>query len=123
VCTGCGIKRGVSEAESIRFQIDEGTPVMYANALSSEEKSKRKRENTLCLKCSGIGYAGRIGVYELLEVNRDIQIAIAENKPLEEIENIAVNINNMLTLRKYGLELIKDGLTTFSELERILVKE
>ena len=93
---------------------------MYANALSSEEKSKRKRENTLCLKCSGIGYAGRIGVYELLEVNRDIQIAIAENKPLEEIENVAVNINNMLTLRKYGLELIKKGLTTFSELERLV---
>ena len=120
VCTGCGIKRGVSESESIRFEIDEGTPVMYANALSAEEKSKRKRENTLCSKCSGIGYAGRVGVYELLEVNRDIQIAIAEKKPLEEIENIAVNKNNMLTLRKYGLELIKEGLTTFSELERVI---
>ena len=120
VCTGCGIKRGVSESESIRFEIEEGTPVMYSNALSAEEKSKRKRENTLCPKCSGIGYEGRIGVYELLEVNRDIQIAIAEKKPLEEIENIAVNKNNMLTLRKYGLELIKEGLTTFSELERII---
>ena len=120
VCTGCGIKRGVSESESIRFEIDEGTPVMYANALSAEEKSKRKRENTLCPKCSGIGYVGRIGVYELLEVNRDIQIAIAEKKPLKEIENIAVNKNNMLTLRKYGLELIKEGLTTFSELERVI---
>ena len=122
VCTSCGIKRGVSESESIRFEIQEGTPVMYANALSAEEKSKRKREKTLCPKCSGIGYKGRIGVYELLEVNRDIQIAISEKKPPEEIENIAVN-NNMLTLRKYSLELIKDGLTTFSELERILVKE
>ena len=120
VCTGCGIKRGVSESESIRFEIEEGTPVMYANALSAEEKSKRKRENTLCPKCYGIGYAGRVGVYELLEVNRDIQIAIAEKKPLQEIENIAVNKNNMLTLRKYGLELIKEGLTTFSELERVI---
>ena len=120
VCTGCGIKRGVSESESIRFEIEEGTPVMYSNALSADEKSKRKRENTLCPKCSGIGYEGRIGVYELLEVNRDIQIAIAEKKPLEEIENIAVNKNNMLTLRKYGLELIKEGLTTFSELERVI---
>jgi len=120
VCTGCGIKRGVSESESIRFKIDEGTPVIYANSLSAEEKSKRKRENTLCPKCSGIGYEGRIAVYELLEVNRDIQIAIAEKKPLKEIENIAINKNNMLTLRKYGVELIKEGLTTFSELERIV---
>ena len=120
VCTGCGTQRGVSESESIRYGIDEGTPVMYANALSAEEKSKRKRESSLCPKCFGIGYQGRIGVYELLEVNRDIQIAIAEKKPLEEIENIAVNKNNMLTLRKYGLELIKEGLTTFSELERVI---
>ena len=120
VCTGCGTQRGVSESESIRYGIDEGTPVMYANALSAEEKSKRKRENSLCPKCFGIGYQGRIGVYELLEVNRDIQIAIAEKKSIEEIENIAVNKNNMLTLRKYGLELIKEGLTTFSELERVI---
>ena len=62
----------------------------------------------------------RIGVYELLEVNRDIQIAISEKKPLKEIEDIAVNKNNMLTLRKYGLELIKEGLTTFAELERVI---
>ena len=94
---------------------------MYANALSSGEKSKRKREKTLCFKCSGIGYAGRIGIFELIEVNKDIQIAIAENKPLKEIENIAVNKNNMLTLRKYGLELIKKGLTTFSELEKFVL--
>ena len=53
-------------------------------------------------------------------INRDIQIAIAEKKSIEEIENIAVNKNNMLTLRKYGLELIKEGLTTFSELERVI---
>ena len=120
VCTGCGTQRGVSESESVRYGIDEGTPVMYANALSAEEKSKRKRESSLCPKCFGIGYQGRIGVYELLEVNRDIQIAIAEKKSIEEIENIAVNKNNMLTLRKYGLELIKEGLTTFSELERVI---
>ena len=42
------------------------------------------------------------------------------SKPLDEIENIAVNKNNMLTLRGYGLELIKEGLTTFSELERVI---
>ena len=90
---------------------------MYANALSSAEKSK-EREKKLCPKYSGIGYAGR-WTYELIEVNRDIQIAIAEKRPLKKLK-YAVNKNNMLTLRKYGLELIKNGLTTFSELERFV---
>lgn len=119
VCSECGTRRAVSKSESIRFGIDEGTPVIFANSLSSEEKSIRKRKNKLCPKCSGIGYAGRIGVYELLEVNRDIQTAIVEGKSINSIEDIAIN-NNMLTLKEYGLELVKRGLTTYFEIERVL---
>ena len=54
VCSECGTRRAVSKSESIRFGIDEGTPVIFANSLSSEEQSKRKRKNKLCPKCSGI---------------------------------------------------------------------
>ena len=43
VCTGCSIKRPISEKDSIEFQIKRNTPVMYANSLSAEEKAERKR--------------------------------------------------------------------------------
>ena len=119
VCTGCAIKRPVSEVESIRFGLEEGTNIMHANSLSAEEKAKRKRENTLCPKCSGIGYKGRIGVYELLEVNRNIQNAISSGLNDKEIEQLAVNENSMLTLTQYGVELVKDHLTTISEVIRV----
>ena len=89
---------------------------MYANTLSAEEKTQRKKENTLCLQCQGSGYKGRIGAYELLLVDRKIQAAISEGKSDREVEQIAVNQNNMLTLTQYGVELVKDHLTTTSEL-------
>ncbi len=90
-----------------------------SNALSNEEKATRKRENTLCQQCLGTGYKSRIGVYELLVVDRKIQNAISSGLTDREIENLAVNENSMLTLSQYGVELVKDHLTTISEVIRV----
>ena len=119
VCTGCSIKRPISESDSRQFQIRNNTPIMYANTLTAEEKAKRKKENTLCPQCNGAGYKGRIGTYELLLVDNKIQAAISEGKTDREVEQLAVNQNNMLTLTQYGVELVKDHLTTTSELIRV----
>ena len=119
VCTGCAIKRPISDNEAIEFNIKKNTPIMYCNSLSSEEKFKRKSENTLCQKCQGSGYKGRVGAYELLLIDRKIQNAISKGLTDREIENLAVNENSMLTLTQYGVELVKDHLTTLSEVIRV----
>ena len=119
VCTGCAIKRPISENEAIEFNIKKNTPIMYCNSLSSEEKLKRKSENTLCQKCQGSGYKGRVGAYELLLIDRKIQNAISKGLTDREIENLAVNESSMLTLTQYGVELVKDHLTTLSEVIRV----
>ena len=36
-----------------------------------------------------------------------------------EVEEIAVNENSMLTLTQYGVELVKENLTTLSEVVRV----
>ena len=119
VCTGCAIKRPISDSEAIEFNIKKNTPIMYCNSLSSEEKLKRKSENTLCQKCQGSGYKGRVGAYELLLIDRKIQNAISKGLTDREIENLAVNESSMLTLTQYGVELVKDHLTTLSEVIRV----
>ena len=119
VCTGCAIKRPISENEAVEFNIKKNTSIMYANSLSAEEKLNRKKENTLCQKCQGAGYKGRVGAYELLLIDRKIQNAITKGLTDKEIENLAVNDNSMLTLTQYGIELVKDHLTTLSEVIRV----
>ena len=59
------------------------------------------------------------GIYELLVLNRKIQNAIAEGKSTREVENLAINENSMLTLNQYGVELVKEHLTTISEVVRV----
>jgi len=119
VCKGCGVKKPVSESDAIEFNIKENTPIIYANCLSAEEKYNRKRENTLCQRCQGSGYKGRIGAYELLLLDKKIQNAISKGLTDKEIEQIAVNENSMLTLAQYGVELVKENLTTISEVIRV----
>ena len=119
VCTGCAIKRPISESDAIEFNIPKNTPIMFANSLSSEEKFNRKRENTLCQQCQGSGYKGRVGAYELLLLDRKIQNAISQGLTDKEVEQLAVNENSMLTLSQYGIELVKEQLTTISEVIRV----
>ena len=123
VCTGCATKRPISAKDAVNFQIKQNTPIMFANSLSAEEKLSRKRENTLCPQCQGSGYKGRVGVYELLLLDRTIQNAISAGMTNREVEEIAVNENSMLTLTQYGVELVKDHLTTLSEVIRVCKSE
>ena len=86
---------------------------------ATKEKLNRKKENTLCQKCQGSGYKGRVGAYELLLIDRKIQNAISKGLTDKEVEQLAVNENSMLTLTQYGIELVKENLTTISEVIRV----
>ncbi|MCB4389098.1 GspE/PulE family protein [Synechococcus sp. MU1617] len=118
VCPECSVQRPVNESESRFTGLPVGISVRFANALTAEDKQKRKEEGTLCTRCGGTGYQGRIGTYELMKVNRAIREAIKQEKSSHEIESIAEG-NGMLTLKTYAVDLIAKQLTTISELQKI----
>ena len=96
-----------------------GTNIRKPTVLGPKEKSIRRSEGTLCMRCSGSGYKGRVGTYELMLISRNIQNAIKQNKTTQEIEDIARS-EGMLTLRDYAIKLVENQLTTVSELVKIL---
>jgi len=118
VCPECSVERPLTDSESKFTGLKKGLSVRYACALSAAEKEKRKQEGTLCTRCSGTGYKGRIGTYELLRMTKSIREAIRHEKSAQEIEEAAV-AEGMLTLRAYGAKLIEKQLTTVSELQKI----
>ena len=118
VCPECSVERPINDAESYFTGLQPGTPVRFATMLSAEEKQQRKQEGTICAKCGGSGYKGRVGTYELMTINSSIREAIKKNKTTHEIEQEAVQ-SGMLTLKRYGVELIREQLTTISELQKI----
>lgn len=71
-----------------------------------------------CNHCNN-GYSGRIGIYEVMEVNGQLPNAIVQHKSAEEIEKIACS-QGMLTLSESGIEKWACGVTSYSELQRTL---
>ena len=118
VCPECSAERPINENESKFSGIRQGTSIRVANALTGEEREKRKKEGTLCTRCNGSGYQGRIGAYELMKVNRNIQDSIKKQLSTQEIETVAVE-NGMWTLKKYAADLVEKQLTTISEMMKI----
>lgn len=76
-----------------------------------------------CLKCDETGYSGRLGVYEILEVTKEIRNLITKKADVEEIKQVAIR-NGMKTIRKACENLVLNGRTTIDELIRTaFVKE
>jgi type IV pilus assembly protein PilB len=118
LCTECSVSRPVSEAEAAITRLAVGTPIRAPNALSAQEKEKAKQEQRLCTRCQGTGYKGRVGVYELMPVTNSIKTAIREQRSSQEIQELACQ-EGMVTLEHYGRALVRDGITSVAELQRL----
>lgn len=71
-----------------------------------------------CDACSGTGYRGRIGIFEVLPINDAIRELIMIRATVRDIKDKAVSLG-MRTLREDGIEKVKRGVTTFDEVLRV----
>lgn len=72
-----------------------------------------------CNKCGFTGYKGRLGVYEIMAINKEIKKLVAMGAHDLEIEEVAVK-NGMKTLHQACISHIENGLTTIEEFVRVL---
>ncbi len=72
-----------------------------------------------CEECNFTGYKGRLGVYEIMPINKGIKKLIATGAHDIEIADYAIS-NGMRTLAKSCMGHIIDGKTTISEFIRVL---
>jgi type II secretory ATPase GspE/PulE/Tfp pilus assembly ATPase PilB-like protein len=70
-----------------------------------------------CDKCQGLGYKGRIGIFEVLPVDKIIEKLILSDAPSSEIKEKAIE-NGMLTLKQDGILKVLNGITTLEEVWR-----
>jgi type IV pilus assembly protein PilB len=69
-----------------------------------------------CPECGGVGYRGRIGLFEVMPMSDEISRLIGA--PTREIEAEAVR-RGMFTMRDDGIRLSMAGLTTLDEVRRV----
>jgi general secretion pathway protein E len=71
-----------------------------------------------CGHCRGTGYKGRKAIAELLSLNDEIREMIIERAPARLIRDAAAR-NGTRFLREAALDLVKDGVTTLKEINRV----
>jgi type IV pilus assembly protein PilB len=86
------LKLPVKDAEKVKFHMGEG-----------------------CVTCNGVGYQGRIGIFEMLNCTREIRKLILKNASTMEIQDCAER-EGMKTLRQAGIELVLRGDTTIEQI-------
>ncbi len=72
-----------------------------------------------CEKCSGVGYMGRTGLFELLEINDQVREVLIKQPKLELLQK-AARLAAMRTFQEEAILLVAKGVTSLEEAMRVL---
>lgn len=117
LCEKC--KKQEPLASDVQARVDQ-----VLSELPDAEKATLKEEKVFysavgCDACSGMGYKGRVGVYEIFQVGDDIEKAISEQKVSEaEMREIA-RAQGMVTMAQDGILKALEGMTSVDEVFRV----
>ena len=102
ICKNCKEEMRLSEEALTDVGLPPGTPVFHGRG---------------CDHCSGTGYAGRQGLYEIMPITSELRELILDRASTTELRRMAVS-QGMLTLRQDGLIKVRKGVTTIEEILR-----
>ena len=75
-----------------------------------------------CPKCHNLGYRGRNAIMEVLAIDDDVRTGIMQRVIASEIRAMAEK-NGMISLRKAGLQQVKEGQTSLEEILKVTATE
>ncbi|MCB9521059.1 MAG: Flp pilus assembly complex ATPase component TadA [Myxococcales bacterium] len=75
-----------------------------------------------CARCNNTGFRSRTAILEVMPMSEDLRTAIAEGASMAELRRVAADAG-MVTFRDYAKYLLSRGLTTPSEVLRVLYIE
>ena len=119
LCEKCKESHTLSPEEQEKVnQIIEGMPEKEKEEVKGAEikfyKSKGCKE-----ECNGLGYKGRVGVYEVLQIDKEIEGMIQEGKVSEsDIQQVAIS-KGMTTMVQDGILKAVKGITSLEEVFRV----
>ena len=107
LCTTCKQPRLVEDEERVQL----GVPADEEDVIIYEPQG--------CPLCNDTGYSGRIGVYEMMPVSRELQAVIASGATADVIEKQALK-EGMLTLKMGAAKHVLNGITSIAEMNKIV---
>ncbi|MGE5297978.1 MAG: GspE/PulE family protein [Acidobacteriaceae bacterium] len=116
ICPFCKKEEKLDSSLSARVQsVLDAIPKSAKVALP---KPLKFYQSSGCEKCKGLGYKGRIGVYEVFEMNDQIERLIHKQASTSEVRQQAVE-DGMITMSQDGLIKALNGITDVAEVFRV----
>jgi len=117
LCNKC--KKEIPIDEKNRILIDKALAKVVDKTYLEGVQREHIWEAVGCGDCNNLGYKGRVGIYEAILIDAAVEKAITSN-PSERDINEASRAQGLLKLEEDGVLKILQGITTFTELERVI---
>lgn len=104
VCPDCAEERNATEEEQEMLGVKRSVKIKHPKG---------------CPLCNYTGYKGRIAIHEILLIDKDIRRLISAGATSEEIQDYAVENQDMRTLKEYGTQMVLEGISTIEELHKV----
>lgn len=113
ICDMCKMSYDIT-----RSDLSKNIPASYITKHFGENPTVRAYRGKGCKICHSTGYSGRVGLFEVLEVTKDIRTLITAKSDSDAIVKRAVE-EGMTTMLDDGLTKVAKGVTTIEEVLRV----
>jgi len=118
ICEQCKTEISLTDEQKKRVEEIMGKMNNEAKAQYNLQEAKFYK-GAGCDACQGLGYKGRVGIYEIMVMTADIEKLIQEGKVSEfDIQAVAVQ-NGMITMAQDGIIKAMQGVTSVEEVLRV----
>ena len=111
--------RRVCDSCTTEYQADEQEIFWLTNLAGEQAKTSQFKQGKGCQSCQYTGYKGRIGVFEILEMNQEMMAALKRNDS-EAFGNLAKANPSFTPLAKAAFDYAAKGITTVEEVLRLV---
>lgn len=128
LCTACRVEVRVQPSVIQQLGGDPKTQAMIYNPWKLPppeqrvDEKGREIEFPTCETCGGLGYIGRIAVFEMITLNDQLRMFIRRNPVINAIEQAAVKLGKA-PLANQAYKLVLLGVTSLAEAQRMLKEQ
>ena len=105
LCPGCKVERQATEEERHYLEAHDEDLTIYGPS------------DTGCSRCVGTGFQGRVGIFEVLRIDKELQRLIADQQSRSSWEQAIES--RMTELKSDGCQKVMEGLTTVEEITNV----
>ncbi|MDP3954158.1 MAG: GspE/PulE family protein [bacterium] len=119
LCEKCKTKQKIKE-EDLKKIADEMAGINFKDyGLNTPDASTELYYPSQCKECNSTGYKGRTGIYELFQIDTEMEKLIQTSPAISDIETLAIK-KGMVTLLQNGYIKVLKGITSVEEILRVM---